>query len=103
MKDYLDFLKADWWKEIDWKQTESGKKIPFPKLEKEYPQDAKLINLIPMEEFKVKEISILEAIKQRESHRTYDDKPLTLAELSFLLWSTQGIHKIVWEGRATKR
>ncbi|MCI8313022.1 MAG: SagB/ThcOx family dehydrogenase [Lachnospiraceae bacterium] len=35
--------------------------------------------------------TILDLIKNRESRRSYQDHPLSLLELSFLLWSTQGV------------
>lgn len=37
--------------------------------------------------------NILELIAGRESRRSYADAPLSLPELSFLLWSTQGIRR----------
>lgn len=37
--------------------------------------------------------TILELIKDRESVRIYADTPLSLLELSFLLWSTQGVRR----------
>ena len=41
--------------------------------------------------------SILELFEKRISRRTYEDCPLTLKELSFLLWSTQGIRRFTGE------
>ncbi len=37
--------------------------------------------------------NIIELISRRESRRNYADAPLSLLELSFLLWSTQGIRR----------
>ncbi len=42
------------------------------------------------------------AIEQRESVRVYGRQPLSLEELGFLLWCTQGVRKIV-PGQATFR
>jgi SagB-type dehydrogenase family enzyme len=42
------------------------------------------------------------AIEERKSARTYSDDPLTLEELSWLLWATQGI-KEIWKDSATLR
>jgi len=39
--------------------------------------------------------SISEIIEQRSSHRTYSDNPLSLEELSYLLWCTQGVKRVV--------
>jgi SagB-type dehydrogenase family enzyme len=93
MKDYRDFLKADYWEEIDWKATDQGKGLPAPAIEKEYPEDVKLVDLIPRDELAIKHINLFDAIKQRKSHRKYKDDSLSLEELSFLLWATQGINK----------
>ena len=45
-------------------------------------------------------ISLVEAIKNRKSHRTFIDRPLKLDELSFLLWATQGIRQQIDQGHA---
>lgn len=37
--------------------------------------------------------SLIELIQGRESRRKYSEEPLTLLELSFLLWCTQGIRR----------
>jgi SagB-type dehydrogenase family enzyme len=46
---------------------------------------------------------LIEAIRRRESCRSYSDAPLSMEELSFLLWSTQGVKSIIMDGYATKR
>ena len=66
----------------------SGK--PQPAIQKPYPKNAKLITL-SKNDFKIKDISLLEAIKNRKSRRKFTSEFLTLDELSFLLWATQGI------------
>ena len=46
--------------------------------------------------------SLQRAIEERVSVRTYTGEPLSLEELSYLLWMTQGIKKMI-PGRATFR
>jgi SagB-type dehydrogenase family enzyme len=46
---------------------------------------------------------LIEVIRSRVSHRSYTDESLTLEELSFLLWATQGIREISENGKFTKR
>jgi SagB-type dehydrogenase family enzyme len=46
--------------------------------------------------------SLREAIEARRSLREYSDAPLSLAELSYLLWSTQGVSRVIAD-RATFR
>ncbi len=43
----------------------------------------------------VKQNDLYTCINNRRSRRTFKDTPITLEELSFLLWSTQGIQKII--------
>ena len=45
----------------------------------------------------------MHAIRNRESRRKYTPDPLGLAELSFLLWATQGIKAVDKNGVWTKR
>lgn len=47
-------------------------------------------------------VNFLELIEMRTSSRQYGDEPLTLPELSYLLWCTQGV-KLVMPGSATFR
>jgi len=42
-------------------------------------------------------------MRQRRSGRRFSDSPLSLEELSFLLWATQGVDRIVADGKATLR
>ena len=42
-------------------------------------------------------------INDRKSHRVYTDKPITLAELSYLLWCTQGVKDVRGKSYATIR
>ncbi|MGN0293848.1 MAG: SagB/ThcOx family dehydrogenase [Lachnospiraceae bacterium] len=45
----------------------------------------------------VSDFSLPELLKNRVSHRNYDDRELTLKELSFLLWASQGIRRFTGE------
>lgn len=51
----------------------------------------------------VGEISLFEAISSRRSHRRFDLSPLTLNELTFLLWATQGVQRVIRDGVASLR
>ncbi len=68
--------------------------VPLPPLELAYPADAKLIDLPAPEDIHVPELDLRTAIEQRATLRTYSEGSLTLEELSFLLWCTQGIKRI---------
>ena len=58
--------------------------------------------LPPIAEVAGGEMGLRKAIEHRRSLREYSELPLTLEELSFLLWSTQGVREILAE-RATFR
>ncbi|MBE6108216.1 MAG: SagB/ThcOx family dehydrogenase [Erysipelotrichaceae bacterium] len=49
------------------------------------------------------ENDILKVINTRQSHRVFTQKNMTLLELSFLLWSTQGVKSIRGKSYATIR
>ena len=102
MEKYRSFLKAHWWYERDKVQTDKLKKIPPPPLQKPYSPDTHLIDLIAPQNLNIRDRTILEAIRNRKTHRKFNKDFLTINELSFLLWATQGVHEIDKLGR-TKR
>ncbi len=65
----------------------------MPDLQKGYSEDAKKIDLINPEAFTIGNVSFLELINKRKSRRKYTLDYLTLEELSYLLWATQGVKK----------
>jgi SagB-type dehydrogenase family enzyme len=97
------FLKADRWGEWRNLETDQKKEIPMPEVQKPVPTGAKLIPLISPEEFKVGNIPLIQAIRNRKSWRKYSAQSLTLEELSFLLWATQGLRVPYQAGNVTRR
>ncbi len=97
------FLKGDLWEEVDFKQTPQARREPKPPLEAPYPADAPLFDLIAPAALTVGRAPLLDLINARKSRRKYTDTVLSLEELSFLLWATQGVHRIFREGIATMR
>jgi SagB-type dehydrogenase family enzyme len=93
------FLKAQGWEAWTKEKTDQRAGVPVPPLQKAYPEDAQLIDLVAAEDLTVGQMPVIQAIKQRRSHRTYTDEPLTLEELSFLVWATQGISEVDSHGR----
>ncbi len=84
-------------------ESDQMKGLPIPPIQKPYPDDAKLVDLGSPDDIKCKEISLQEAINNRESHRKYIEEPLTTNELSFLLWATQGVKSLARNGLVTMR
>jgi SagB-type dehydrogenase family enzyme len=76
--------------------SESPQKLgmPQPPLELPLPQNAELILLPTPTDLDIPAIDLRKAIEQRRSQRSYTDEALTLAELSWLLWLTQGIKEV---------
>lgn len=97
------FLKSDLWEEWRHSQTDQKNKVHFPPLEKPFPSDAPLIDLVPPGKLTCGRMPLIDAIVNRKSHRKYTDELLSLEELSFLLYATQGVKEIYREGSATRR
>lgn len=68
--------------------------VPQPPLELDYPLDAALIHLPDPADLTIPSIDLRQAIEQRVTLRNYSDQPLSLPELSYLLWLTQGVKEI---------
>ncbi|MBN2687004.1 MAG: SagB/ThcOx family dehydrogenase [Deltaproteobacteria bacterium] len=99
---YRYFLKDSVRKTIDFSETDQSRGISAPPIEKPFAADAVRIDLTPRDAAwnAVSDIPLTEAIRNRESRRLYRDEPLTVEELSFLLWATQGIRKRIDAGHA---
>lgn len=65
-----------------------------PPLELPWPADAALIALPAREDLNIPAADLREIIEQRRSLRRYAMQALTLAELSSLLWLTQGVKRV---------
>jgi SagB-type dehydrogenase family enzyme len=97
------FLKSDRWEE--WRQSETDQRKGLPPLppEKPCPEGAALIDLPAPEGLALSDMPLVEAIRRRRSRRRFSGRPLTLDELSFLLWATQGVDRVVPESAASLR
>ncbi len=90
----LEVLRADMW--ARWEEVESDQKkhLARPPFQTAHPEDGKMVNLIAPGDLNLGEMSVKEAILRRKSRRAFTATPLTLEELSFLLWATQGVHEV---------
>ncbi|RPI74957.1 MAG: SagB/ThcOx family dehydrogenase [Desulfobacteraceae bacterium] len=103
MKSYRSFLKDSIRKTIDFSQTDQNRGIAPPPVEKPYAKEGKRIDLLKWDEWgDIGKMDLKTAIKNRESRRSYSDKSLSLKELSFLLWATQGIRENLGPGHARR-
>ena len=65
--------------------------LPAPSLEKSVPEDGRFISLPKPADISTPPLELRSAIESRRSIREYAHDPLTLPELAYLLWCTQGI------------
>ena len=95
------FLKDSIRLRIDFSCTDQNRGIKPPPLQKPYPSDQKLITLTGKHEWQsIERINLVNAMEHRISRRVFKPVPLEQDELAFLLWSTQGIQKIIDENHA---
>lgn len=98
---YRYFLKDSIRKETNFSQTDQNTGIDIPPIEKPYRADAVRIDLVKPDAWKnIAKVDLVTAIGNRESRRAYTKEPLTLEEISFLLWATQGVRGEVISGHA---
>ncbi len=100
---YRFFLKDTIRRRIDFRRTPQSRGVPPPPLQKPVPPGSELIPLPGRDAWReFGATTILEAIASRESRRDYRPDPLALEELSFLLWATQGIRRVINPGTALR-
>lgn len=68
---------------------------PSPPLELGYSKEDMLIDLPAPESVTVGDIGLRDAIEKRTSIRNYSRESVSLEELSFLLWCTQGVKEVI--------
>lgn len=73
--------------------SDQSKGVPQPPLETEHDPAGRTIVLPPPDALAFGRSPLIDAINDRRSVRQYSDRPLTLDELAWLLWCTQGVKK----------
>ncbi|MCX5970283.1 MAG: SagB/ThcOx family dehydrogenase [Coprothermobacterota bacterium] len=97
------FLKDSIRRQVDMRRTDQGRGVPPPPLEKPFSPEALRIDLTPPGSWRgITPIPVEQAITERESQRQFASLPLSLDELSFLLWSTAGLRKQVNQATALR-
>jgi len=91
-----DFLRFTSFEHLDPSAQSQG--APPPALELPLPESAQVIDLPDGKALKLANIDLIELIEKRETVRQYSSESLTLAELAFLLWGTQGVKTISDKG-----
>jgi len=91
------FLKDTIRKQIDFSRTAQNLGHSAPPLQKSCPPDVPTIRLPDGAAALARQgrMPVGEAIAGRQSIRQYEPAPLTLEELSALLWATQGVRQVI--------
>ena len=98
-----EFLKDDIRLESDFRETDQNRGVEPPPLQKEYSEESEVISLPGKDTWDdIGKEDLLTCIENRESRRRFSDQPLLLEELSYLLWSTQGIKRHIGPGTALR-
>lgn len=79
------------WPELDRSKTDHGTGKPAPQRQK--PCSGEKVALPEPGATVEHPISFRDAVTLRESRRSFSDEALTIGELSYLLWATQGVRK----------
>jgi SagB-type dehydrogenase family enzyme len=93
MSKYRKVMKNnDWVKKRE--LTDQQKGMPQPPLEKPIPDDGKVVDLPEVKSLEF-DISLNQSIWNRRSRRNYNGKPMSLAELTYLIWTADGVKKTI--------
>ena len=101
MTTYRTYLKNQTLPGMSEMETDQMKGLPLPPIQKPHPEGGCLVDLVSPVEFTLGRMPLIDAIRARESRRKYTEEPLSLEELSFLLWATQGVRELVRNGLVT--
>jgi SagB-type dehydrogenase family enzyme len=79
--------------EVDFATTPQAQGEPRPLVQKPLPPGSSIIPLPLRASWAIPPCDLEAAIAGRQSHRHFTGEPLSLAELAFLLWATQGVRE----------
>ena len=100
MKENRKFLKffnmEDYEKAVP--KSDEQKKVPNIPFQKSFPDDTEFIDLVSPDDFTIGQTPFIELVNERKSRRSFTDDYINLDELSFLLWCTQGVKKVLKYG-----
>jgi SagB-type dehydrogenase family enzyme len=95
------FLKDSIRQKINFRLTDQSIGKPPPPIEKPFRDDSQRIDLIKKDNWhSISTVDLITVIQNRKSHRHFKPASLSLEELSFLLWATQGVRKVTFDGAA---
>jgi SagB-type dehydrogenase family enzyme len=98
VRGFRDMMKANLTIETDW-VSDQMKGQAMPPNQKAFDPAAELISLPKPDPSVPKKPDIMTCIADRKSRRKFNEENLTLEELSYLLWATQGVRHGLPTGR----
>jgi SagB-type dehydrogenase family enzyme len=96
-----NLLKANWDLLEDF-VSDQTKGIMHPPVQKPLPEGTEVVPL-PAPEGNRPAGSLADAVDRRRSIRKFTDEPIDIGMLSWLLWATQGVQRVIRDGVATLR
>lgn len=102
IKQQREWMKSNFAKTRD-VESDQQLKLPQPTLQKPYDENGEKIDLPKVNESILTNINIFDILNDRISHRSFSNEYISLAELSFLLWATQGVKTVKGNNYATLR
>ncbi|MDR7857830.1 SagB/ThcOx family dehydrogenase [Tissierella sp.] len=99
-RDNRNFMKSNFMEDI---LSDQNKQLPQPPLQKPYEDNAEIIELPKVDRDIIVKKDIHNCILDRKSNREYSKESLTIEELSYLLWATQGVKEIRGDNYAAVR
>ena len=104
MSEYRKYLRNQTLAGMSEMETDMMKGLPIPPIEKPCPDGARTIELPSHEACRsMSATTLVDAIAARESRRLFSDEALSLDQLAFLLWATQGVRGLIRDGLVTLR
>lgn len=94
MKDGIghEFMQKTHYLHLPVAPQDSG--TPQPPLELPVPSEARMIDLPTVADLSMPEMSLRQAVESRKTIRAYQNISISLEELSYLLWMTQGVRRV---------
>ena len=83
--------------EVNFRTTPQSRGFRPPPVQQPAPQGTKIIPLPNRDTWSIPACDLQTAIARRQSRRRFTSEPLSLNELAFLLWATQGVRGILHE------
>jgi len=83
--------------EVNFRTSAQNRGVEPPPVQKHMPSGSTIIPLPRLNSWSIPPCDLQTAIANRASHRQFTAESLSLEELAFLLWATQGVREVIHE------